>query len=544
MNITLENAQTEGGPRNGVMTALDDFLAEHDVPVRLLVIPIYFGLAIVAEERLLDDHPELRRLLDELESQTGKQRLLELSEQIRIDATVFEHNMMRVRDEQLARANDRYLTLLRGALLDEHYLENEVRIGYLLECTSRGGPAHTDHLRAPDSFLRKELLALRQTREFGQSDEDGDVTAYFPYTAMGGLKLGHLDAALRTVRDEAIPGDLVECGPGRGGAGVYMRAFLEVSELTDRQVWLAGRFRSSPAGDAPERPLEDGGVEDLLADLNQVREAFARFDLLDERVRFLQGGFDATLPGSPIGPVALIRIGADLGAETADALEHLYDRLSPGGFVIVESTTDPAGRDALEAFRRRRGITSPMERVGWSGRAWRKDHGSVSATVAPTVGEGRDHAPLAPAAPTEALDLSVVVVFYNMRREAARTLHSLSRAYQQGIDELQYEVIVVENGSDAVGAARRGVRQQLRARVQVSRPRRRRNGVTDRRAQPGDPDRARTGLRAHDRRRPRRHSGRPEIRHLRPADLRSRGRRDPAVVRRAGAAAGRRRQGL
>ena len=46
------------------------------------------------------------------------------------------------------------------------------------------------------------------------------------------------------------------------------------------------------------------------------------------------------------------------------------------------------------------------------------------------------------------LDLSVVVVFYNMRREAARTLHSLSRAYQEGIDDLDYEVLVVENGSD------------------------------------------------------------------------------------------------
>ena len=113
MNITLDNAEVEGGPRNGVMTALDDFLAEHDEPVRLLVIPIYFGLAIVAEERLLDDHPELRQLLDELESETGKQRLLELSEEIRLDATVFEHNMLRMRDEQLARANDRYLALLR-----------------------------------------------------------------------------------------------------------------------------------------------------------------------------------------------------------------------------------------------------------------------------------------------------------------------------------------------------------------------------------------------------------------------------------------------
>lgn len=45
-------------------------------------------------------------------------------------------------------------------------------------------------------------------------------------------------------------------------------------------------------------------------------------------------------------------------------------------------------------------------------------------------------------------DLSIVVVMYNMRREAERTLHSLSRAYQQRVADLDYDVLVVENGSD------------------------------------------------------------------------------------------------
>ena len=46
------------------------------------------------------------------------------------------------------------------------------------------------------------------------------------------------------------------------------------------------------------------------------------------------------------------------------------------------------------------------------------------------------------------MDLSVIVTFYNMHREAARTLRSLSRAYQQGIEGLQYEVLCLDNGSD------------------------------------------------------------------------------------------------
>jgi glycosyltransferase involved in cell wall biosynthesis len=44
-------------------------------------------------------------------------------------------------------------------------------------------------------------------------------------------------------------------------------------------------------------------------------------------------------------------------------------------------------------------------------------------------------------------DLSVVVIFYNMRREAQRTLFSLSPAYQNNTDSFSYEVIAIDNGS-------------------------------------------------------------------------------------------------
>src|SRR5947209_1908246 len=43
--------------------------------------------------------------------------------------------------------------------------------------------------------------------------------------------------------------------------------------------------------------------------------------------------------------------------------------------------------------------------------------------------------------------LSVVVNFYNNRREALATLHSLTRGYQQKAQDLPYEVIAVDNGS-------------------------------------------------------------------------------------------------
>ena len=44
-------------------------------------------------------------------------------------------------------------------------------------------------------------------------------------------------------------------------------------------------------------------------------------------------------------------------------------------------------------------------------------------------------------------DLSIIVIFYNMRREAQKTLYSLTEAYQQSANEISYEVIAIDNGS-------------------------------------------------------------------------------------------------
>jgi glycosyltransferase involved in cell wall biosynthesis len=45
------------------------------------------------------------------------------------------------------------------------------------------------------------------------------------------------------------------------------------------------------------------------------------------------------------------------------------------------------------------------------------------------------------------MKLSIVVVFHDMSREAARTLYSLSPTYQRGVEAGDYEVIAIDNGS-------------------------------------------------------------------------------------------------
>ena len=62
MNAMLANALHEGGPRNGVLTGIEDFIASLSRPVAFHVLPFFNGLGIlVPEERMT---PELKSLIE------------------------------------------------------------------------------------------------------------------------------------------------------------------------------------------------------------------------------------------------------------------------------------------------------------------------------------------------------------------------------------------------------------------------------------------------------------------------------------------------
>jgi cephalosporin hydroxylase len=460
LNPTMCNAEEEGGPRNGVMTALEDFLSEHPRSVRKVVLPIYFGLAIVVEEDRLAARPELARALERLESSEGRYELLEVAEATRLRAMVFQHTDHFRRDARVERAIERHLAVVKDALLDRHYLENEIRFDQL---TAKGGRQrpHAIELRDPVRNLQEPFRKLERQRFESAGPDDAAASSFLPYAAMGKQQLDYLEAALATVRSERVAGDLVEVGTGRGGGAIFMRAYLQAHEIDAPRVWVVDRFRSSPEPEpAPSLPTQ--GVAGFRADLNLVRDGFARFDILDERVRFVQGAADA-LDGAGPERISLLRIGRTAGEDTGAVLDAVYDRIADGGVIIVDCGISRSQRPAVEQFRADRHIDTPLQAVDGSAVSWRKAPNEATAPVPSTgrseataSGHGGAHPRLAPPAPPDAVDLSVVVVVYNMRREARRTLHALSRAYQEGIDATSYEVIVVENGSgddEKLGAA-------------------------------------------------------------------------------------------
>jgi hypothetical protein len=183
----------------------------------------------------------------------------------------------------------------------------------------------------------------------------------------------------REVIERRVPGDFIEAGAWRGGVTILMRAALTVFGDLHRTVWVADSFAGLPAPD-PASDLRDAiwhhvmrAVGLLQSDLDGVRSAFARAGLLDRRVRFLPGWFADTLPAAPIERLALMRLDGDWYDSTRDALEALYPRLSPGGFVIVDDYGLPTGcARAVDEYREQHGIDAPLEWANQQAVYWRK----------------------------------------------------------------------------------------------------------------------------------------------------------------------------
>jgi GT2 family glycosyltransferase len=95
LNDHLENALLEGTPANGVLSAVEDFIATSERPWRMWQIAGLSGMAMVASEPLLKDHPALRELLEATAGPAFLKAQCEAIEVARIDAELKRANIQR-----------------------------------------------------------------------------------------------------------------------------------------------------------------------------------------------------------------------------------------------------------------------------------------------------------------------------------------------------------------------------------------------------------------------------------------------------------------
>ncbi len=201
------------------------------------------------------------------------------------------------------------------------------------------------------------------------------------HTLVSRAALDNVEDCVATALAQGVTGDLMECGVWQGGVTILMRALLEAYADPDRQVWVADSFQGLPRPDPSVDVLDAAlhtflhAVGGLAVSLEAVQENFRRYDLLDERVRFLPGWFADTLPGAPIERLAVLRLDGDWYESTRTALECLYPRVSPGGFVIIDDYAELFGAQrAVDEYRKSHAIASPLIQVNDQVHYWRKPY--------------------------------------------------------------------------------------------------------------------------------------------------------------------------
>ena len=169
------------------------------------------------------------------------------------------------------------------------------------------------------------------------------------------------DARLATMRLLAeqiealsVPGVIAELGVFRGDFAAAMNA-----ALPGRSLHLFDTFTGfAPRDVEPEqsRGLSRARVGDFSDTARALVEARLPHP---ERAVFHEGWFPDTFRGCEALRFALVSIDADLYAPTAAALPLFWDRLSPGGALLihdVNSTQFSGAGKAVEEFCRARGL--------------------------------------------------------------------------------------------------------------------------------------------------------------------------------------------
>ncbi len=139
------------------------------------------------------------------------------------------------------------------------------------------------------------------------------------------------------ILSEGITGCLVECGVYMGAHPAAM-SYVCQTVGKSRKIWLFDSFEGiAERGEEDDTPriahLKHG---DFRCSIKKVRENLIEWGIDVKVMRFAEGWFHETVPLAQVGAIALLRLDADLYESTRICMQHLYNKVVAGGFVVVD----------------------------------------------------------------------------------------------------------------------------------------------------------------------------------------------------------------
>ncbi|MDT3438699.1 MULTISPECIES: TylF/MycF/NovP-related O-methyltransferase [unclassified Pseudofrankia] len=205
-----------------------------------------------------------------------------------------------------------------------------------------------------------------------------------PYTMTDPTKVFGLIQAVRYLVTNKIPGNIVECGVWAGGSSMAAaRTLLQLGD-TSRHLYLFDTFEGmtpptgadiAPDGQTAEHLLANSDPDDpasawSIVPLEKVKENVARIGYPADKIHFVKGMVEETVPGGAPEQIALLRLDTDWFESTRHEMEHLFPRISPSGVLIIDDYGWWKGsQQAVDAYIANHQIPLLLTRLGPEGGA-------------------------------------------------------------------------------------------------------------------------------------------------------------------------------
>ncbi len=224
------------------------------------------------------------------------------------------------------------------------------------------------------------------------------ITRVNPYTMTSPERIHALIESTIFVLQNDIPGDFVECGVYKGGSMMAVAITLVEVGVKNKELYLYDTFECRmPAPEEKDVDLYgnraidvwgnraiDGFSQKKFSEVNStwadislesVKEAMNLTGYPIDRIHFVKGRVEDTIPKNAPESIALLRLDTDWYQSTKYELTHLYPRVSPKGIIIMDDYGHFKGsREAVDEFFMENNLTPFLHRIDYTGRLMVKDY--------------------------------------------------------------------------------------------------------------------------------------------------------------------------
>jgi O-methyltransferase len=241
-------------------------------------------------------------------------------------------------------------------------------------------------LKLERSYDYQTIMAQEQIR-LGMSNLEFEFLALYEqcrqYTMTSWERLYALYKSVKYAVENKIPGDVVECGVWRGGSMKLVAQALRALGETDRTLFLYDTFEGMTEPD-PSLDVDASGnkasnewleiqrrrVKWSYASVEEVRDVIAASGYPMDKVVFVKGPVEHTIPATLPERISLLRLDTDWYASTKHEIEHLYPRLSKHGILLLDDYGHYKGAQrAIDEYFDRTGRRPFLTRIDYSCRA-------------------------------------------------------------------------------------------------------------------------------------------------------------------------------